>query len=379
LDNLTHSLFALTLARTPLGRQGRGTTAALLLSSNAPDIDIVATAGGAAKYLEWHRGPTHGPLGVVGLGLLVAALVWVALRASDHQGARARASLPVLWMVSGFGVLCHVLMDVPTSYGTRALSPFSWTWMAEDWLPIVDVYLLAILGAGLLIDSAAAASVLARLRARFGTRSSRPRRLSGSSIVLAFMALNYGLHGFAHHRAMVAAPQAFGELPPPCADAAQPGALIDRWPRPSTLSPRERAATRCLVEIAALPDFVSPFRWRLVAQLSNGYDVRTIDLLTRDRRFAAGGRLMATHYPNQWTPAVQKAAAAPMARVFLGFSRFPAARSEIDADGNAVVRWTDIRFDADGTRGTRGRGANLFGAVVEVNADGTILRERFGS
>jgi hypothetical protein len=47
LDNLTHSLFALTLARSPLGRAGRGTTATLLLASNAPDIDIVTTAAGA--------------------------------------------------------------------------------------------------------------------------------------------------------------------------------------------------------------------------------------------------------------------------------------------------------------------------------------------
>ena len=56
MDNLTHSLFALTLARTPLSRAGRGTTAALLLASNAPDIDIVATAGGAVTYLECIEG-----------------------------------------------------------------------------------------------------------------------------------------------------------------------------------------------------------------------------------------------------------------------------------------------------------------------------------
>jgi len=75
LDNLTHSLFGATLARTPLSRAGRGTTAALILASNAPDVDIVTTAGGAVKYLEWHRGMTHGPLGIVGLGIVSAALV----------------------------------------------------------------------------------------------------------------------------------------------------------------------------------------------------------------------------------------------------------------------------------------------------------------
>src|SRR6202158_116940 len=84
LDNLTHSLFALTLARTPLGRAGRGTTAALLLASNAPDVDIVATAGGAINYLRWHRGPTHGPLGIISLGIATAGLVWAGRRVLDN-------------------------------------------------------------------------------------------------------------------------------------------------------------------------------------------------------------------------------------------------------------------------------------------------------
>ena len=73
MDNLTHTLFAATLARTPLRRAGRGTTAVLLLASNAPDIDIIATAGGALKYLEWHRGPSHGPFGIVGMGTPIDA------------------------------------------------------------------------------------------------------------------------------------------------------------------------------------------------------------------------------------------------------------------------------------------------------------------
>src|SRR5215510_6068186 len=75
VDNLTHTLFGLTLSRTPLGRAGRGVTAALVIASNVPDIDIVTTLRGTAAYLQWHRGPTHGPLGVVVLGLLTAALV----------------------------------------------------------------------------------------------------------------------------------------------------------------------------------------------------------------------------------------------------------------------------------------------------------------
>src|SRR6185503_14914994 len=86
MDNITHTLFALTLARTPSGRGGRGTTAALVLASNAPDIDIVTALGGSANYLEWHRGPTHGPIGVVGLGVLAAALVWLGAKTIKSWG-----------------------------------------------------------------------------------------------------------------------------------------------------------------------------------------------------------------------------------------------------------------------------------------------------
>src|SRR5882724_2134768 len=75
MDNLTHTLFALTLARTPLGRAGRGTTTALILASNAPDVDVVTTLRGSASYLQWHRGPTHGLLGILALGAIVALLV----------------------------------------------------------------------------------------------------------------------------------------------------------------------------------------------------------------------------------------------------------------------------------------------------------------
>src|SRR5262245_13794463 len=138
MDNLTHTLFALTLARTPLSRAGRGTTTALVLASNAPDLDVVTAIRGTGAYLQWHRGPTHGPIGIVVLGLIVAAIVRVSVpvldKSSNEEGL---ARWPMLAAVSMIGVLFHVLMDLPTSYGTRLLSPFDWHWFSVDWLPIV--------------------------------------------------------------------------------------------------------------------------------------------------------------------------------------------------------------------------------------------------
>lgn len=355
MDNLTHSLLGLTLARTPLGRVGRGATAVLVLASNAPDIDIVTTVGGAANYMAWHRGPTHGPLGIIGLGLITATLVGLGLRVWDRDRASAHASWLHLFAVAVVGVLCHVLLDFPTSYGVRALSPFNWTWLTTDWMPIIDVYLLATLAGGLWLSS------------RYSTR--------WALVALTLMLANYSLRAVAHTAAITAAPHVFaGDLPAPCADVAAASRLVSRWPRVDGLSPRDQSARHCLMELAAIPSFTSPFHWILVANVSNGYEIARVNLLTAPRQAARGSE---KHYGRQWTPAVMQAANAPVARTFLGFSRLPAVRSVVDPDGTSRVEWTDLRFTADGPEGGRRRG--LFSATVEVAGDGTIRRERLGS
>ena len=375
MDNLTHTLFAVTLARTPLGRAGRGTTTALVLASNAPDIDIVTAARGGASYLQWHRGPTHGPLGVIGLAALTACIVWGIQRYTDRRAVRPdeepSASFVMLLAISALGVLGHILMDLPTSYGTRLLSPFDWHWFAADLMPIVDVYLVAVLFAGLLFGQASEAS-----------------RRRNAAIVLALMAANYGVRAVARHQAVVLAPRVFGPLmPKPCDPGQTKGELFVRWPRQESAIPSSTSmpggASRCLADIAAMPTFLSPFKWRVIARLSNAYELHDVDVLDAAlRRPAEAGEAswrVTIRYPDQWTPAVRTAAAAPMARTFLGFSRYPAARWVADPQtGVVTVRWTDMRFANGMTQDQRvGRG-NLFGATVRVSPDGQILDQRLG-
>lgn len=370
MDNLTHSLFGLTLARTPLGRAGRGATAALLLASNAPDVDIIVTAGGAANYLEFHRGPTHGPLGVIGLGCVVAALVSALNRRVRREHAEPTASFLMLWAVAIVGIVGHVLMDLPTSYGTRPLSPFSWTWYGVDWMPIVDICLLAILGGGFWFSRGT------------GSASERAARRSRTAVIaLVLMIADYGMRGVAHEVAIARAPEVFGpRLPDWCEQSVRPGLRVDHWPRFPEKAPREVAASRCLVEVAAVPDFLSPFSWRLIAHLSNGYEIGDVNLLARrgDDTSRLATRTLPVHVPNQWTPAVVAASAAPTARVFLGFSRFPAARSLVAEDGTATVSWSDLRFLQRPLDDPRQFRRGLFGATVVLAPDGSILTHRLG-
>src|SRR6185437_5089038 len=133
-------------------------------------------------------GPTHGVIGVVALGVLVPFLVRLGQRIVDRRGRppgeEAEAPLGMLIAVSIIAVVCHILMDLPTSYGTRLLSPFDWHWFAIDLMPIVDVYLIVIMIAGLL----------------FGASSPEARRRN-AAIVLVLMAANYSVRAVARYQA----------------------------------------------------------------------------------------------------------------------------------------------------------------------------------
>lgn len=355
MDNLTHSLFGLTLAQTPLRRAGRGATVTLLLASNAPDSDIVVamTRGGAA-YLAAHRGSSHGPLGVIGLAFVAAALVYGGFRwwewATQARGRlrSSRASFLSLVGLALIGTLAHVLMDLPTPYGTRSLSPFDRTWYTIDWMPIIDPYLLGLLGVGLA-----------------AVRFKPTARTSIASITLLLVAANYGLRAELHTLALrqVTARQAAR-------------ATLSTWPDlPSPKLPTDHACARypCALTTAALPTFGSPFRWRIVRQFSNGYRLSDIDLLTR------------TEGPTSWmahdpSTVVQAARETPDSLTFLAFSRFPAARVEWEGH-EAIVRMSDVRFlDVPITRrGEEFRPRNLFTVTVRLDPQGKILEARFGN
>jgi len=364
MDNVTHTLFGLTLAATPLGRR-RGATAALVLACNAPDIDIVATLGGTQAYMRWHRGPTHGLLGVVGLGIAVAAIVagvdrFLTRQTDGDVGSTATARS--LLALSMFGVVTHILMDLPTSYGTRLLSPFDWHWFAFDWLPIIDIYLLMAL---------AAALVFARLTPEM--------RRHNAVIALVLMAANYAVRGAAHDRALALAPRLFGPtLPQACQGEEATGGPFepDRWPRPVALPSTGR---RCLVQLAAMPTFISPFHWRIVAQMSNGYELQDLNVLdARFRREPGADEVLwrtALRSPNEWSPPVRAAAGTPAAQTFLGFSRFPDARVFPGAGGDVTVRWTDMRFAGGLVALNRPEQPSPFAIVVRVDPDGRILSQ----
>jgi membrane-bound metal-dependent hydrolase YbcI (DUF457 family) len=341
VDNITHSLFALTLANAGLRRAGRGSTAALLIASNAPDIEVLTTlTGGRIGYLAAHRGPTHGPLGFA-LALAAGVVVWLAVRASGKRSESA--SLLALVGVSSIGVLGHILMDFATSYGTRVLSPFRSTWYGVDWMPIIDVFLWAVLAAG---------CITARVRPEWRARVA----ISALLVLGCDYAVRAAAHGVALHEAVTI--------------QAQTTAM--KTPHPDTVFSYHNPGDPAELP-AALPTLTSPFRWRLVTRVPGGFQVRTLNLL--DRSLEDDGIV----FPDDGGALVERASSSHLAQVFLDFSRFPAADAIGHRDGRTTVHWYDLRFaepplgTSDGRRYT-----SPFAVWIRLSPAGDIIGQGLG-
>ena len=130
MDNVSHTLAGWALSRAAGSARPPGTTLALVLASNLPDIDIVLQARSDAAYLLYHRGLTHSLLGLALLPAALAGGLW--------WGYRGRTRFRWFALACACGVALHLLYDVVTSWGTMLLYPFSARRYALDWLFIVD-------------------------------------------------------------------------------------------------------------------------------------------------------------------------------------------------------------------------------------------------
>lgn len=377
MDNITHTLVGLTLSRTPLERAGRGTTAALIVASNIPDIDVVmALHGGRAAYLTDHRAFTHSVFGIVVLALVSAGLVWLWQRrprrgaGAGSAAARPGASFLALVGVSLVGTIFHVLLDLATPYGTRLLSPVSGLWYSTDWMPIIDIYFLAILIGG----------SIAFLR-----RRERRRAIAACMIVLS---LGY-YAGRATARA-AALHEAGAELAArgihactPDADPARARWLeLRHWSEASTGAPAgatTESTDPCVVQTAAIPTFLSPFVWRIVARYPDAYELSQIDVRPAWLGGSPATNIQYIRFPDAHGPTVAEAAKAHPARAFLRFARFPLAHVSPEG-GHTIVSWSDLRFIGGLTSLTPARPrSGAFRVNVMLDAQGNVLSAGFGS
>lgn len=326
MDNLTHTLTAIVLARAGLGRLAPRATALAVVAANLPDLDIVSGAGGSLCYLAYHRGFTHAFFWLPLLALLPLPLWWLWAR-------RARAPGRADWLkacaVSLIAALSHLLLDALNVYGIRLLQPFSPRWLHADLVHIVDVWIWAVL----LVS--ALGPLLARLvYSEIGARGGSGRGMAWLALLLvcSYVGLRAELHGRA---------------------AAELNARLYGGEAP--------------LRVLALPSPANPWFWTGLVETRSAWRLVPVDLLAPEFNPEAGR----TFYKPAPGALPQAVPATATARVFLDFSQCPLWRVTPvpEPEGALLVRVSDLRF------GPPEQGA--FTAEFLVDAGGRVLRQQF--
>lgn len=289
------------MARAGLARICPRATILLVLSANAPDIDIVSLAGGPLKYFEIHRGYTHSILGLPFMALLTILVVAAVFR---QRLPWARAfGLCVL------GVASHLLIDWTNDYGVRLFLPFSSSWSALDINSLYDWAIWAVL------VFAALWPLLERLvNGEIGVRGPAGRGVAVFAL-LFFLVYDFG-RALMHNRAVA-------QLQSVLYDDAVP------------------------LHVAALPNPANPFHWKGVVETSRSFQVIPMASLGSLEQ-----RSVTVFYKLPMTRKLQSAAETEAFRYFLYFARFPVWWEDQTTSGTELltrINLMDLRFGRPGS------------------------------
>lgn len=136
MENLTHTLVGLMMARCGLEKTTARGAGMMMLAANAPDVDAVFWFN-RLHYLDYHRSYLHSFACAPLVALLPMALVRAKFTWKSYAAAIA-------------GVLSHLLLDWTNPYGIQLLLPFSHRRVMLDITNIADIWIWCILFAGFL-------------------------------------------------------------------------------------------------------------------------------------------------------------------------------------------------------------------------------------
>jgi inner membrane protein len=135
------------LGRAGLAQRTRFGAAALMISANIPDLDVLVFATETSP-VSFRRGWTHGIAAQLVLPIALTGVFWLL----DRRRPRPDGTPPFLagrmLLLSYVGVYSHVFLDYLNNYGVRLLTPFDWRWFYGDAVFIIDPWLWLVLGVG---------------------------------------------------------------------------------------------------------------------------------------------------------------------------------------------------------------------------------------
>jgi inner membrane protein len=149
MDNVCHTLVGAACGAAGLNRRTRFGAAALMISANLPDLDVLVFATDT-PWIEFRRGWTHGIAAQLLLPVALTGSLWLLDRFQRWRGSDGDKPFNAAWtlVLALIGVYTHVFLDYLNNYGVRLLTPFSWEWFYGDAVFIVDPWMWLMLGTG---------------------------------------------------------------------------------------------------------------------------------------------------------------------------------------------------------------------------------------
>jgi inner membrane protein len=196
----------------------------MILGGTVADIDWLSVLFGPAAYFTCRRTFTHSVIGTV--AVIVLSVFFVRYAGKKQQPEPVSAVLPAL----AIAALLHIVLDCLQSEGVALFFPFTPKRYAADCLPTIDLWIIALLLAGILIPE-----LLRLVTSEIGVKDKRPRGRSGALVALVLIAAYVGARVLLHA-----------------------GAVASLDPH----SYKGESARR----VGAYPDTLSPFRWHGVVE-----------------------------------------------------------------------------------------------------------------
>lgn len=341
------------MSRAGLNRKTGLATAVLVLSAEAPDIDVLTSFDGPVLGFGNHRGLTHTFLGAPFMAALVLGLVYAWYRWVMKKRGR-EPKLPPDWkLLYGYALLgsfSHILLDFTNNYGVRPLSPFLHKWYAWD-----IVYIIEPLLTGALVLALVLPWFFGLVGSEVGARRNKfPGRVSAIA-ALVFVAALWWVRDYNHRRAVT---------------LLQQQAYTEAEQEP--------------LRVSANPNWFNPFSWRGIVETETAFITLPVDTWTNqvDPRGVA-----VTRYKLEETSFTLAAKSSPLGRVYLDWARFPYTEIFVPdkPGGDTVVRIRDLRFDFPewrerpdaGASGPQGPQPSL-SILITLDPQGHVVEQRMG-
>ena len=331
MDPFTHVLTGACLARAGFNRKAAYATAAMVVAADLPDIDVVWSIGGPLAAFQHHRGWTHTFLGIPFLAAAVVGATWLWHRWRSR--ADKQPATPVHWtwlfVFSLIALLSHLLLDWTNNYGLRPFFPFNTRWYSGSFVFIFEPVMFA-----LLLMAFIAPALFGLIGSEVGARRERFRGRGWAIAALLGIAVLWSWRAVEQHKALQLV--ANGDLG---------GAEVLR--------------------LSANPLPINPFKWHLVVETPQAYQLADVDTLRGTVTITPGDIL----YKPPTTPATLAAKQSWLGEVYLDWSQLPLVEeaprsSDPDASALTTVTFRDLRFMYDVAFLKGRQNAPLSGAVT---------------